>query len=254
MIDKFELKKDIRRNDKNLRSIEEKESGITLIALVITIIVILILAGVSIMTLMGENGLITKVAETKETNIKGQAEEEVKLAIANLQILERTTQMTQEEKRAELENELKKQKEDSTVTIDGTGFLANHRGYDVEISDTYEVAIKKPFNAEEWDKKAAPADVFIWGSDDPNNEEYGTVIGYTANVTNYPVLRYPSRCIKISMEGTDGYVWGDGDGDPLNRVPLGDRNITSNIKKVELPESIVEIGRDAFGGMSLSRI
>ena len=38
MIDKFELKKDIRRNDKNLRSIEEKESGITLIALVITIV------------------------------------------------------------------------------------------------------------------------------------------------------------------------------------------------------------------------
>ena len=34
--------------------------GITLIALVITIIVLLILAGVTISTLMGENGVITR--------------------------------------------------------------------------------------------------------------------------------------------------------------------------------------------------
>ena len=34
--------------------------GITLIALVITIIVLLILAGVAIMTLTGENGLLRK--------------------------------------------------------------------------------------------------------------------------------------------------------------------------------------------------
>lgn len=36
------------------------QKGITLIALVITIIVLLILAGVSIATLMGDNGLLTK--------------------------------------------------------------------------------------------------------------------------------------------------------------------------------------------------
>lgn len=34
--------------------------GITLIALVVTIIVLLILAGVSIATLIGDNGLLTK--------------------------------------------------------------------------------------------------------------------------------------------------------------------------------------------------
>lgn len=46
----------------------KKNGGITLIALVITIIVLLILAGVSIAMLTGENGLLTKtsVAADKE--------------------------------------------------------------------------------------------------------------------------------------------------------------------------------------------
>ena len=39
---------------------EEKIKGITLIALVITIIVMLILAGVTIGTLFGENGILTR--------------------------------------------------------------------------------------------------------------------------------------------------------------------------------------------------
>ena len=40
--------------------------GITLIALVITIIVLLILAGVTIAVLSGENGILTRAAEAKE--------------------------------------------------------------------------------------------------------------------------------------------------------------------------------------------
>lgn len=42
-----------------------KERGITMIALVITIIVLLILAGVSIATLTGENGILTRANEAK---------------------------------------------------------------------------------------------------------------------------------------------------------------------------------------------
>ena len=44
----------------------KKEKGITLVALVITIIVLLILAGVSIATLTGDNGILTKASEAKE--------------------------------------------------------------------------------------------------------------------------------------------------------------------------------------------
>ena len=56
--------------------------GITLIALVITIIVLLILAGVSIATLTGENGILTQAQSSKIANKKAEAEEIFKL-IAN---------------------------------------------------------------------------------------------------------------------------------------------------------------------------
>ena len=42
-----------------------KSNGITLIALVITIIVLLILAGVAISMLSGENGILIKATEAK---------------------------------------------------------------------------------------------------------------------------------------------------------------------------------------------
>ena len=58
------------------------EKGITLIALVITIIVLLILAGVSIAMLTGDNGILTKSTEAKETNEQKTAEEQVKIAVA----------------------------------------------------------------------------------------------------------------------------------------------------------------------------
>ena len=45
-----------------------EQSGITLVALVVTIIVLLILAGVTIVTLTGDNGLLQKVTSAKEEN------------------------------------------------------------------------------------------------------------------------------------------------------------------------------------------
>lgn len=55
--------------------------GITLIALVITIIVLLILAGVTIATLTGENGILTRASEASEQTKKANIEEQVKLAV-----------------------------------------------------------------------------------------------------------------------------------------------------------------------------
>ncbi len=59
----------------------QKNNGITLIALVITIIVLLILAGISIAMLTGQNGLLTKASKAeKETDIV-DTKEQIKLEI-----------------------------------------------------------------------------------------------------------------------------------------------------------------------------
>ena len=60
--------------------IKKSTSGITLIALVITIIVLLILAGITISTLTGENGILSRAQETRMYNDYSQAEEKVRLA------------------------------------------------------------------------------------------------------------------------------------------------------------------------------
>ncbi len=59
------------------------QNGITLIALVITIIVLLILAGVSIATLTGDNGILTKAQTAKTETERASEEEQLKLAAMN---------------------------------------------------------------------------------------------------------------------------------------------------------------------------
>ena len=60
-----------------------KESkGITLIALVITIIVLLILAGVAIATLTGDNGILKKAGDAKTQTEQAKEDENLKIAIA----------------------------------------------------------------------------------------------------------------------------------------------------------------------------
>ena len=61
-----------------------KEKGITLIALVVTIVVLLILAGVSISMLTGENGIITQAQEAKDDTEQARVQELVDLAVNSL--------------------------------------------------------------------------------------------------------------------------------------------------------------------------
>ena len=64
----------------------KNNKGITLIALVITIIVLLILAGITIAMLTGENGLLTKSSDAKVTDMRATADEKVNLAISAMNL------------------------------------------------------------------------------------------------------------------------------------------------------------------------
>ena len=68
-------KKEKIKEQKSLKN----SKGITLIALVITIIVLLILAGVSIATLSGDNGVLTKASDAKVVNEMGALKDEIVL-------------------------------------------------------------------------------------------------------------------------------------------------------------------------------
>ena len=60
---------------------KKENKGITLIALIVTIIVILLLAGVTVMTLAEENGVINKAVRAKQKSEDARVVEEIRLAV-----------------------------------------------------------------------------------------------------------------------------------------------------------------------------
>ena len=57
----------------------KKENGITLIALIVTIIVLLILAGVSIAMLTGDNGILSQAQNAKKETEEAERNEKLDL-------------------------------------------------------------------------------------------------------------------------------------------------------------------------------
>jgi len=66
-----------------MKNFVKTNKGITLIALVITIIVLLILAGVAISMLSGDNGILNKAVQAKDATRGGKVQETVALEAAN---------------------------------------------------------------------------------------------------------------------------------------------------------------------------
>lgn len=73
-------------NKKKNVIILRNEKGITLITLVVTVIVLIILAGISINLLFGVNGLITKAQEAKKQQKIAQIKEKISLELASAEM------------------------------------------------------------------------------------------------------------------------------------------------------------------------
>ena len=126
------------------RKTKQKDLGITLIALVITIIVLLILAGISIAMLTGENGILTKADQaTKETEI-AEAKEQAKLDIA-----EWTAEQLEKSKNADIDNSiiqkiLQSKGEAYVKNADTDRFTTKKNGYEILYSELYHMIGKNP--------------------------------------------------------------------------------------------------------------
>ena len=99
-------------------NIRKKQQGITLIALAVTIIVMLILAGVAIAALTSENGIINQANTVKETNKVAKTEEEARLEYSNL-ILEK--QMDGHGETTELSDVIERLEENGYETVEKDG-------------------------------------------------------------------------------------------------------------------------------------
>ena len=130
---------------------KEAQKGITLIALVITIIVLLILAGVSIAMLTGQNGILTQAQNAKTTNESKSAEEKVKLAVMGARADDGT--LTVGKLRTELANyggTVEGNTFPVTATVDGKSFTVDDKG-NVELAGEIILVTDNPDRENEGD-------------------------------------------------------------------------------------------------------
>ena len=92
--------------------------GITLIALVVTIIVLMILSGVAVATLLGNNGIITRAIEAKDNQRGAAVFDEVSLFIAENTMIDKLNSVKGVK-------EPKKTKEDVVKELARKGYLIN---------------------------------------------------------------------------------------------------------------------------------
>lgn len=113
-----------------LKNQRKSNKGITLIALVITIIVLLILAGISIATLTGENGVLTKASEAERKTDIEDTKEQIKIELmgafddkgnsyTNQDVINAVKKITGKE------------------TVENTEIIQTAKGNDVDISDLW---------------------------------------------------------------------------------------------------------------------
>ena len=113
---------------------KKKDKGITLIALVISLIVLLILASVTIAALSGNNGILTKAKETKEKTEIGEEKEVVELATISAQMGEKYQSLNQVNLQKEIDKQYGEGKTivrdngDNTFTV---SFIESKREYDI---------------------------------------------------------------------------------------------------------------------------
>ncbi len=129
-VEKEKRKKQNEKMRRNLSSIR-RTKGITLIALVITIIVLLILAGVTIAALAGDNGILSRATDAREQTDIAEEKEKVALAAQAALIDNNGREILQQNLEKELENGFGKNK----YSVE-EGENAGEQGYIVTITDT----------------------------------------------------------------------------------------------------------------------
>ena len=164
----------------------ESNAAITLIALIITIIILLILAGVTLNMVMGDSGIFGKANNAKNKTEVAQCEEELRMCVLELQTDAATNGTTFNmdtiknkfvEKVKELENttEIEFPTEKSETRLDGT-----YKGYEFYIDEKYAahigekatgISLTTSINPSGWTQGPVTATITIKSNNGINNVE-----------------------------------------------------------------------------------
>ena len=187
----------------------KKQGGITLIALVITIIVLLILAAVTINALSGDNGILKRASEAKKGTNQSNVEEVTKLSINGLitDNLGDVSTITPEV----LADRINKDYNRTDVTAEGSEFPTNmifgKEGLKVPVDIKLSVGsaeknVEGIYSADIDESKIAPQDLFNY---EPISTGSNNKIASTGDMSSLPLKEARITGIKPQYCNGGGY-------------------------------------------------
>ena len=196
----------------------EASNGITLIALVITIIVLLILAGISISMLSGDNGILQKATTAKTETEKSQEQEVVTLAY-NSALAKKvsngdSTAVTDGDLNIELTNQGAKAKGNNPITVT---FDVSKRQYTIDNGIVNFAGIKSDSDVEEDTPQeitaSTPAGTVVIT---PNN--WTTLQGKAISDGNGTAIPLPTGFFYVGGNYNTGLVISDKENDTIDAL------------------------------------
>ena len=186
--------------------------GITLIALVITIIVLLILAGVSIATLTGPNGLLTRANDAKTETGKAGAKEKVQMEVAGS--YDNSGNLDKEM----LNNNLENVEGLTGIPIESFPATVVVDGYEVTIDANGKVTVEGETTNPPTGNTAKPGEMVTGG-----NKEYTDETGTAVIPEGFAVVTNPDTI-------ENGLVISDKPNDDLNNTAGGNQFVWIPVK------------------------
>ena len=236
---------------KNCRKNAQKSSnGITLIALVITIIVLLILAGISISMLAGDNSILQKATGAKTNTDNAQIQERINLAYHSA-LVDGQGEVTEPSLEKELKNEFNK----STLEDGWLDKTSVEGKWKITID---EISLEVPAG------KGNDNKVIGTSSDWKLNDAKDTIIAYIGDGVDgdtFVIPNYVDGNKIISIGNGSNPIWSEKFSNPNDfmsgkklKISDGIKNIKSNafvsslglVGDLTIPDSIVNVENFAF--------
>ena len=233
---------------KNKQIVEDNFNGITLIALVVTIIVLMIISGITVATLMGENGIIKRARDAKINTENARIKERIQLAYHSA-----LTGGQGNYTKDTLEEELTKEFGDDFEEVDdsnATSWILKAGGQSVTIPAGKKVEEKVVGSSSDWKL----------------NEAKDTIIAYIGeNITGdtFVIPNYVDDNKIITIGNGSAPIWTEKFSNPNDFMSGKKLKITEGIQNIKynafvassglvgdliLPESIKNIEGYAFAG------
>ena len=258
----------------------KKERGITLIALVITIIVLLILAGISIVMLTGENGILARARNSKERTERIQVIETAKLDILGKQT-ENKGDLSEEELIDILTSDNYNTKgtlsDNNEETIFQKTLTSNDGKYQILVSEIYNGDLKNTkvvaglYNADtaeliySWEELLELGNIItVNGTTLTRNafnvgnimvklvvDESITNINNLAGISQLKEIYIPATVTSVSMPGNSNLeTIKIANRSELTTIGSGAFTGCGKLKNINIPSSVTSIGNNAFAGCS----